>query len=58
MMLVTNEFEVAQPLEKVWDGFVSNVEYAWEDPSFADFLKRLASFLYHLASRRTPFSVR
>jgi pimeloyl-ACP methyl ester carboxylesterase len=25
-------------------GWVSHVEYAWEDPSFSDFLKRLASF--------------
>jgi class 3 adenylate cyclase len=25
-------------------GWVSHVEYAWEDPSYSDFLKRLASF--------------
>lgn len=25
-------------------GWVSNIEYSWEEPSFANFLKRLASF--------------
>ncbi len=25
-------------------GWISHVEYAWEDPSYADFLRRLSAF--------------
>jgi pimeloyl-ACP methyl ester carboxylesterase len=33
------------PLDLIYvPGWVSNVEYAWEEPSYARFLRRLASF--------------